>query len=381
MDEILVAGAGPGGLVAAIALARRGRGVRVFERHPELRTAGAGLTLQVNAIRMLASLGLAEAVISAGERLVELRVEAEDGRVLSRAPMAGVEARLGQPGVAIHRRALADVLAAAVPPGVITYGAAITGARADADGVTATLDDGREVRGAALIGADGIHSAVRRAIFGEVAPRYAGYTCWRGVAPRATGLDRGHTIERWGSGRRFGVVPIGEASTYWFATLNAAPDGADPEDVHGTLRATFAGFGAPVLDLVAATPRDAVLRNDIVDLPILPRWVSGRVALLGDAAHAMTPNMGQGACQAIEDAAVLADRLAAASDVAAGLLAYEGARKARAVGIVRQSERLGRMGQWENAFARGVRDLLVRGTPGSVLERQLDALYGVDVPG
>lgn len=379
MDEILIAGGGPGGLVAAIALARKGHRVRLFERHPELRTAGAGLTLQVNAIRMLASLGLADAVIAAGERLVELRVETADGRVLQRAGMAEVEARFGQPGVAIHRKALAEVLVAALPPGILTFGATVTSVKQDYDGVTVGLSDGTEARGAALIGADGIHSVVRRAVFGDVPPVYAGYTCWRGVAPRATGLPAGHTVERWGVGRRFGIVPIGPDSTYWFATLNAPPDGADPEDRHAALAATYAGFAEPALALIAATPPAAILRNDIIALPRLNRWTDGRVALLGDAAHAMTPNMGQGACQAIEDAVVLADRVS--TDIPAGLKAYEAARAARVTDIVQQSERIGWMAQWENPIARALRDLLVRATPERVFERQLAGLYGVAVPG
>ncbi len=377
-ETILIAGAGPGGLVAAIALARRGFDVRVFERHPALRTAGAGLTLQVNAIRMLASLDLADAVVAAAVRLAGGGIEGPDGSPIQLMEFAPMEARHGRPGVAIHRGALADVLAAAVPAGAMRFGAAVADVREEDGGVVVTLTDGREERGAALVGADGIHSAVRRALFGEITPRYAGYTAWRGIARRATGIGPGRVAERWGVGRRFGIVPVGPDRTYWFATRNAPAGGVDG-DVIAELHALFADFGDPVPALLDATPAAEVLRNDIVDLPVLPRWTRGRVTLLGDAAHAMTPNMGQGACQAIEDAVVLADRLARLG-VPAGLEAYEAARKARAVDIVRRSDQIGRVAQWENPLARGLRDAIFRLTPASAMRRQLDALYGVEVP-
>ncbi|MFN7142907.1 MAG: FAD-dependent monooxygenase, partial [Myxococcota bacterium] len=263
--NILVAGAGPGGLVAALALARKGFGVRVLERSPELRTAGAGLTLQVNAVRMLDRLGLADAVVAAGERLVGGAVETADGRTIQRMELGEAAAKHGRPGVAIRRGALSDLLAAAVPAGALRFGAAVSGVRQDDEGVTVTLADGAEERGVALIGADGIHSAVRSAVFGPTQPRYTGYTCWRGLADRATGLGDGRTFERWGAGRRFGMVPVGGGQTYWFATLNAPAGGVDGDDVRARLAATFADFAEPVPALIAATPAARILRNDIVD--------------------------------------------------------------------------------------------------------------------
>lgn len=379
-SPVLIAGGGPGGLVAAIALRRQGFEVRVFERAPELRVAGAGLTLQINAVRMLQPLGLAQAVAAAGQRVVAGALEQADGTVLQRMDLARAAARFGQSGVAIHRGALADILSRALPDGLVEYDAGVVDARQDADGVTAVLSDGREVAGAALVGADGIHSVVRRALFGEVLPRYAGYTCWRGVAPPSVPVPPKGTVERWGAGRRFGIVPLGAAGTYWFATSNAPAGGTDPENLHASLRTLFAGFADPVPGLIAGTPTTSILRNDIVDLPILPRWTVGRITLLGDAAHAMTPNMGQGACQAIEDAVILADHLRRA-EIPAALQAYEAARRDRVIGIVRQSERLGKVGQWENPVARGFRDLLFRSVPSSMMAGSLDALYGVDVPG
>ena len=193
-------------------------------------------------------------------------------------------------------------------------------------------------------------------------------------------LGEGVMSERWGRGRRFGIVPVDAHQTYWFCTENAPPDGRDGDDPHAELRERFADFAAPVDELVEATPAEAILRNDIVDIEPLPRWSEGRVALLGDAAHAMTPNMGQGACQAIEDAVVLAHCLSAHASVAAALADYEARRKPRARRFVTRSWTFGRAGQWENAVARALRDTLTRLTPRSTLARTMDGVWGVEVP-
>lgn len=379
---ILVAGAGPGGLVAALALQRVGWPVRVLERAPVLRAAGAGLTLQANATRMLAALGLADAVRAVGEPLRVGRIENARGDTLGALAMGEAAGRWGQPGVAVHRAALSGVLEAALPPGTLRCGAGVASVEPGADEVTVRLDDGSAIRGAALVGADGIASTVREAVVPGQPIRYAGYTCWRGVAPVPRPLGDGVMVERWGPGRRFGVVPLDAERTYWFATENAAPGGADGADPRAELLARFADFAEPVRALLSATPPDAVLRNDVVDLAPLPRWTAGRVTLLGDAAHAMTPNMGQGACQAIEDAVVLGSQLASAAgaEVPAALAAYEARRRPRAAALVQRSWRLGRVAQWEGRLARGLRDALTRATPSSAMARQMDALWGVEVP-
>lgn len=379
-DPVIIAGAGPGGLTAALALQRVGLPVLLLERAPSVRAVGAGLTLQVNAMRMLGAIGLREEVAAVGEPIRSGSVDTADGVQLSSLPMDELVDRYGTPGVSIHRGALSRVLADALPPGVLRCASHVAGFEADADGVTVRLQDGTELRGRALVGADGIHSQVRATLLGEVPLRYAGYTCWRGIAPVPRPLGAGVMSERWGRGRRFGIVPIDEHQTYWFSTANAPADGRDGPDVRAELLERFADFAAPVAALIEATPPEAILRNDIIDIEPLRRWSKGRVTLLGDAAHAMTPNMGQGACQAIEDAVVLAHRLAEQPDVEAALADYEARRKDRARSFVTRSWTFGRAGQWENVLARALRNTLTRLTPRSVMANTMDQVWGVEVP-
>jgi 2-polyprenyl-6-methoxyphenol hydroxylase-like FAD-dependent oxidoreductase len=379
-QPIIVAGAGPGGLVAALALHRAGFAVRLLERAPAVRAAGAGLTLQVNAMRMLGALDLLEPVASQGELLAAATVQTGDGRALSEIHMEDSRARFGAPGVAIHRGVLSQVLADALPEGILRCGAEVHAVAQDQQGVTVTLAGGEELRGSALVGADGIHSRVRAGSFPDARIRYAGYTCWRGIAPIARPLGAGTSAELWGRGRRFGIVPISATETYWFATENTVADGSDGDDVKAEMLARFSAFADPVAKLLDATPADAFLRNDIIDLQPLDRWTDGRVALMGDAAHAMTPNMGQGACQAIEDAVVLAHALADASSIPEGIAEFESLRKVRARSFVDRSWTVGRAAQWENGLARALRNAIVRMTPSSVMEKTLTEAWMVDVP-
>lgn len=362
----VVVGAGIGGLTLANALRHRGIEATVLERAPSLRDGGAGITLQPNALALLDRLGLVDPLREHGVD-IGFQVQRADGLELARNTLPReVTGGFGTLGIA--RRPLSRVLAdhAEAPP---RFDARVVAVGQDADGATVTLEDGTTVSGDVVVGADGIHSAVRTAVFGPMEPRYNGYTCWRGLVPRSSGLPDGVAVERWGRGRRFGIVPVGPDLTYWFATLNAPAGGEDGPDIIEELLGIFADFAAPTPELLRATP--AVLRNDIIDLPPLDRWVDGRIALLGDAAHAMTPNMGQGACQAIEDAVALADALASGTDPVRALRTYESSRLPRARWFVQNSEQFGRIGQWEAPAAVFARDLLTRWTPAFVQEPTL----------
>jgi 2-polyprenyl-6-methoxyphenol hydroxylase-like FAD-dependent oxidoreductase len=274
--------------------------------------------------------------------------------------------------VAIHRATLQRVLLNALGEDVVETGREVEGYDARFDGVSVRFRDGGRAEGSLLIGADGIRSSVRARMLGDGEPLYSGYTCWRGVT-REGGPAVEETSETWGRGRRFGIVPIERGRLYWFATLNAPAGGRDePGKVRGRLEALFAGWHRPVAEVLAATPEEAILRNDILHRLPAPRWVEDRVALLGDAAHPMTPNLGQGACQAIEDAVILADCLASeGSDLARALRSYEVRRKTRADAFVLAALRLGRLAQFENPVGRWLRDLLLALTPAPVARAQL----------
>jgi len=366
---ILIAGGGIGGLTAGIALRRAGFEVRVFEWASEIREVGAGLTIQSNAILALRRIGLDHAVVESGRVLGAGSVRRPDGKVLSRGDLEEIGRAVGAPVVAIHRGTLQRLLIETLGGDAVETGREAAGYEEHAQGVSLRFRDGSRVDGALLIGADGLHSTVRARMLGDGEPPYSGYTCWRGVTEGEPALEE--NTETWGRGRRFGTVPIERGRVYWFATLNTPAGGRDePGRVRSRLQEIFAGWHPPVADVLAATPEEAILRNDILHRLPASRWVEGRTALLGDAAHLMTPNLGQGACQAIEDAVILADCLTRDADPAA-LLQYQARRKARVDAVVLAALRLGRLAQMESAPARWLRDRLLTLTPASVTRRQL----------
>jgi len=371
-SPILIAGGGIGGLAAAIALRQAGFPVEVLERAPEIREVGAGLTIQANAILALRRLGLDRAVIEAGRPVGTASIRRWDGRLISHTDFREIEELLGAPSVAIHRATLQKLLFETLGPGSLRTGAEVAGYEDRGGEVEVRLQDGRRITGAALIGADGIRSAVRAQLLRDGDPLYAGYLSWRGVTPEGFQPLPQEVSESWGPGRRFGIVPIEQGRIYWFAVLNAPPGGRDETGrVRDHLLRLFGDWHPPVRAVLEATPEADILRNDILHRMPVRKWGEGRVTLLGDAAHPMTPNLGQGACQAIEDAVVLADCLRNEPNLAAALRLYEARRIERANGFVLGALRLGRMAQWENGLARGLRDRLLSWVPPSAAKRQL----------
>jgi len=243
------------------------------------------------------------------------------------------------------------------------------GYRIEGERVAMVLRGGEEVAGDALIGADGVRSAVRDRLLGPGAPRYAGYTSWRGLARiEAAALGEPGFFEMWGRGLRFGGIPVSADQFFWYAAANAPRRGVDlPGQAIAELQDRFAGFAEPVGTLLRRTDPAEVLRTDIEDRPPAARWGEGPVTLLGDAAHAMTPNMGQGASQALEDAVVLGQCAAAGASVSAALRRYERARRHRAAAFVHASWWAGRAVQWDSALVCAARDVALRAFPRSVM--------------
>ncbi len=355
----VVVGSGIAGLSCAIALRKVGIEAAVYERAPALGEVGAGISLWANALRALDRLGAGAAVRAAGLALTHSEMRASSGRkLLARFEAGPFEKSVGvSPFICmIHRAELVAALAGLLPPGVARYGHTFSTLRLEGKRVAVGFKDGHTDTADVLIGADGVRSAVRGQLFpGEREPRYAGYTCWRGVCPRPAAVTPGYVGEWWGRGRRFGITTLPGDRVYWFATLNAPP-GGKAADERAAVAAAFREYADPVPELIASTPADKVIRNDIVDRPPARPWSKGRVGLVGDAAHPTTPNLGQGGCMAIEDAVVLARCLATAADPADGLAAFEDERYARTTAVTNESWRFGRMGQMEGRLACRLRD-------------------------
>lgn len=372
-----VIGGGIGGMAAALALHRRGIAFTLHEREADFAEAGAGMSLWPNATRVLRSFGILDQVMALGEPVDQFNLRRWDGRWISEISMRG----FATPALCIHRADLHRSLHEALPAARLRAGRRLQSFTQDAGGVTAVFADGSEAAAAGLIGADGIHSAVRAQLHGVTAPAYRGYQIWRGIAPEVPGLVRGHIGETWGRGRRFGILPMGQGRICWYATRNGPPAPADTSAARKeeVLR-LFRDWHDPIPALIAATEPADIMRNSARDRPALRRWGGGCVTLLGDAAHPITPNVGQGACMAIEDAACLARCLEVEPGVAAAFRRYETARRNRTAFVGRQARRIGMIGQWENRWivaARNVTARVVLAVHASDMRR--NPVYGYDI--
>jgi 2-polyprenyl-6-methoxyphenol hydroxylase-like FAD-dependent oxidoreductase len=381
---VLIAGAGIGGLTLAVALRRAGIAFRLFERAPILEPVGAGIVMQPNAMRALRFIdpALEQAVASEGQVCIRGSIRDARGAELSAMPLEAIAKQVEAPVIAIHRHRLHAVLRAAVGEHAIHLGAAAIGCRQEGDEVVLCLEGGREERGSLLVGADGLRSAIRGHVVGDEALRYSGYTSWRGVCEGAGLVEPGQQSETWGRGQRFGIVSIGHGEVYWFATANAPAGEADPQGRRvASLLQRFADWHAPIGSLLERTDEARCLRSDIFDRVPITRWSKGHVTLLGDAAHPTTPNLGQGGCLAIEDAAVLAKLLATKPRPALAevLAMYEARRVSRANGVVERSRNVGRLGQLESVVGTALRNTAMRLTPSSVAANSLLELYRFEV--
>jgi 2-polyprenyl-6-methoxyphenol hydroxylase-like FAD-dependent oxidoreductase len=359
--RVVVAGGGIGGLSAALALRKAGLDVVVLERAARLRAAGCGVHLWTNAVLALEDLGLAEALHATAPAQSVCEFRTWRGRRLATWPVREFAERYGQPVVAIGRDDLIDIFAAALGAEHVRGGAEVVGYRQDADGVTVRLADGTTERGDVLVGADGINSAVRRQLLGARPPDYTGYVAWRAAAELEHPLVEPDVFRcMFGRGTRFVFYAIAPGRVHWMSVANAPAGGRDGADVRAVLLDRHGGWLAPVQEIIEATAPESIIRTDVVDRRPNPIWGIGRVTLLGDAAHPMNFNVGQGACQAIEDGIALATSLATASGAAAGLRAYEAARQPRTAAMQRAARVIGRMGAWHNPLAVGLRSTIFR---------------------
>ncbi|GMA23632.1 monooxygenase [Luteimicrobium album] len=371
----IVVGAGIGGLTAAVALRRRRWDATVLERATSLEPVGAGIALAPNAVRALESIGLGDPVLDLAALQGPVGLRRPDGRWLVRgdASMVGPE-----PTVLLHRSQLVDLLRGALDDGAVRLGVTVT--RVDPGGPSerATVrvrarDDSEEAGLAAdvVVAADGIDSPVRTALFpGQPGPVYAGATAWRFVTPEPVAVE---PAETWGRGSVVGLTPLADGRVYCYLTATL-PEGTRFRDEVGELQRRFGHWHPPLRALLGDLDPATLLHHDLRWLKEpLPRYDVGRVALLGDAAHAMTPHLGQGGAQAIEDAVVLAANLRAAPGSAAvigpALAAYTAARKGRTQGVARMSAQVGAATTWRSPLLVGARDLGMRAVGRWVLPR------------
>ncbi|MFC4611088.1 FAD-dependent monooxygenase [Streptomyces maoxianensis] len=369
----VVIGSGIGGLTAAVALHQSGWQVTVLERAESLEPVGAGIGLAPNAQRALDVIGLGDDIRELAAWQGDGGMRNPAGRRLSRTNSAAVAERFGGPLVLVHRATLIDRIAARLPAGTVRTASpaqladsGVTGGRP----ARVNTPDG-QMEADLVIGADGINSGVRRTLFPDhPGPAYTGFTTWRVVVPAPDRPFEPH--ETWGAGALWGTQPLKDGRIYAYAAAVAPAGARAADDEKAELLRRFGAWHEPIPGIIAAAEVGQVLRNDVHHLiDPLPSFHRGRTVLIGDAAHAMAPTLGQGGNQAIEDGIVLAHHAVPAGDLGTGLAAFTAQRLPRTTGIVRRAANIGRLMSLTSAPAVAVRDTLIsvvsRLAPGLVL--------------
>jgi 2-polyprenyl-6-methoxyphenol hydroxylase-like FAD-dependent oxidoreductase len=370
----LIVGGGIGGLAAAVALGRVGIDSLVLERAAALDPLGAGLVLSANAVRALDRIGVGEAVRARSARGNTMLVRSPNGSTLLKVELENDLETLG-----IHRADLQQVLLDAAGTR-FRLGARVTEVLAVDEPIRVRLEDGAIEDGDLLIGADGVNSVVRSHLLGSADPEFSLYLGWRAVVDYDDELVRGRFSETWGRGERFGLVPIGGGRLYWFVAERAEHPDVNRTGIHEAFRRRFREWHDPIPAVVERTPESAIVGTAIFDRKPAQTWGRGRATLLGDAAHPMTPNLGQGAAQALEDAVVLAARLRDGDDPEESLRAYERERIRRTTPIVTRSRQLGRIAQARGPVAARLRNALFRALPAGMQTRQQRAILDYELP-
>lgn len=359
--------------MASIALNKAGISNTVYEKAAALGEAGAGLALWPNATGILSQYGLMDALMPHCSVMQEVETLNSRGRTLNKVRVSKVAETFGAPVVVLLRSTLQQTLLRALPGQQVHFSKGFVKLEQTAKGYVAHFADGSSANGDAVIFADGIHSSARQSHFQLPALKYGGRMSWRGIADANKGLfDKTRNYEILGRGRRIGIFPLPDNKVYWFAAVNM-DEAAGKQQVATSdcVSSHFPGWGDAVSALFSSTPPDRFVLTQILLAPKPLKLVNGSIALLGDAAHPITPDLGQGACQAIEDAFVMAKSLAQHKSVPEGFTAYEAKRLARVQLLWKNSFAMGRMKQMGNPLMIAGRNLIYRIVPEKAALRML----------
>ncbi len=334
--KAIIIGAGMAGLAAGIAMRQAGYEVEIYEKTSKLRPAGAGISLWSNGIKVLNKLGLGKEVAAIGGEMNRMEYLSHKGESLNNIDLLPFIDQVGQRPYPVSRTDLQQMMLDAFGEADVKMGMRCVEVKQDADSATAIFEDGTTATGDVVIGADGIHSVVRTYLNGEkIEPRYAGYVNWNGLVDASPDLAPSDVwVIYVGEGKRASMMPVGDNRFYYFMGC-PKPQGTQTEDIRAELKETFAGWVQPVQNLIEKLDPEQTNRLEISDIDPLPQLVKGRIALVGDSAHATTPTLGQGGCQAMEDAEVLCRYLVTTNiSVEDALKRYEAERKERVANLV-----------------------------------------------
>jgi len=375
--KITIIGAGIAGLTTAIALNKIGIETRIFEAAPHLKPVGAGLGLAPNAIKAFRKIGIADKIIPLGRQLPYFKILTPTGKIISVNDSLAISAKFGTDNFTIHRAQLHEALLNELDAASIFLNKRAVALESRKEKIKLTFADNTTYETDFLIVADGINSALRNLVIPAAKVRYAGYTCWRAVI-QAPDLPLVGATETWGANGRFGLVPLTQNQLYWFACINATPGNQAFQKISvPDLAHHFRHYHEPIPDIISRTPPEGLIHNDIYDLAPLPHFAYQNILFIGDAAHATTPNLGQGACQAIEDAVILTNELTQNNKVEEAFVAFEKKRLSRTRYVTQQSRRIGEVAQWRNPVLVALRNTALRLVPTAVQQKQFNQLYNV----
>jgi 2-polyprenyl-6-methoxyphenol hydroxylase-like FAD-dependent oxidoreductase len=376
--KITIIGGGIAGLTTAIALNKIGLQVQIFEAAPSIKAIGAGLVLAANAMQGFQKLGISVEIIEKGRLCPSFNIYDPKGKIITKTDSQANTEKYGADNFTIHRANLHQLLLSKINPNDLFTNKKAIKIVLNGDKTSIEFQDGTTHETDYLIVSDGINSPIRQQLMPNATPRYAGYTCWRAVIDN-TKLNLTETSETWGVNGRMGLVPLADNKIYWFVCINAPQN--DPKMKAykvADLQRVFKDYHYPIPNVLAETKDENLLWNDIIDLKPIPQYAFNNIVLIGDAAHATTPNMGQGACQAIEDAVVLADEMEQNNDFSEAFKTFEKRRLKRTHFIVNTSWSLGKAAQMENKTLAEIRNFVFRIVPKSITDKQFKTIYEVD---
>jgi 2-polyprenyl-6-methoxyphenol hydroxylase-like FAD-dependent oxidoreductase len=381
--DVLIQGAGIGGLTLASALQQRGYGVKIVERSAGLSEVGAGIWMAANPMQVFDRLGLAGKILDAGWIVKFIHLQDSKSGEIQRTDMSAIAKQFGFETVAIHRAVLQRILFEQLVPGTVSFGCEVHSFVSRGDSISVELSDGSPCQARILVGADGINSRIRKHVNLGGEKRYSGSSSYRAIARNANILpaEGAHdAYEVWAKGCRVGFSKVNGSDYYWYMTFDApVGETSSTEQIRSHAESLFRLHFPQWSGLLRHTHPEEILRTDLSDLKPLPRWSSGRVGLIGDAAHATTPNLGQGGAMAVEDAFALANSFGKAGLNGTAFEQFELLRRRKVDWTVAASWSIGKICHLGNPMARGLRNAALKHTPKRVTDKQFRRLYSLEM--
>jgi len=372
MNQISIIGAGIGGLTLGNILKQQNLDFTIYESAPEIKSVGAGIMMAVNAMQIFDKLDLKDKIENRGNKIHGIFITDEKLKTISTTNVLAIEKKFNSCNVAIHRAELQNILAENLGFENIKLNHSLKKTQKK-ENYHLNFENGNEIESKIVFGADGIHSKVRNQILGSGIIRNSKQKCWRGLTNFHLPEKYNHqALEIWGKGKRFGFVKLYENQVYWYALIN---ENNFTENID--LAETFRDFDPLILQILEATKSENIILNDIIDLAPIPKWHAQNLCLIGDAAHATTPNMGQGACQSIEDAYVIGKLLEKSQNFNSVFEEFQKIRRKKIDYIVKNSWTIGKISQWEKGNQ--IRNFLMRSIPESLNQKIVEKILKLEI--